>query len=177
MSCKRAEQPLKTCEPSCVPGADRPFFIPMVHSPPGAVGHVAALELPSQEGRARSHGTHSSTGAHLVKEARFRAEGHVAAPELTSVRRRGPSPRDTWWHRSLPLQGGAVRSYSLRGSEWMHALLVFRIPTMPIEISSYKEFLRDGHATNQCVQLLLQLHLNTLIETYLRGVSTNNIKN
>jgi hypothetical protein len=48
---------------------------------------------------------------------------------------------------------------------------------MPIEIFSYKEFLREGHTTNQCVQLLLELHLNVLIETYLRGVNTKNIKN
>jgi hypothetical protein len=48
---------------------------------------------------------------------------------------------------------------------------------MSIDISSYKELLKDGHTTNQCVQLLLELHLNTLIETYLRGVNTNNIKN
>jgi hypothetical protein len=47
---------------------------------------------------------------------------------------------------------------------------------MPIEIS-YKELLRDGYTTTQCVQLLPELHLNALIETYLRGVSTNNIKN
>jgi hypothetical protein len=48
---------------------------------------------------------------------------------------------------------------------------------MSIEISSYKELLRDGHTTNQCVQLLPELHFNTLIETYLRGLSTNDIKN
>jgi hypothetical protein len=48
---------------------------------------------------------------------------------------------------------------------------------MPIEISSYKEFLGYEHTTNQCVQLLLKLYLNTLIETYLRDASTNNIKN
>jgi hypothetical protein len=64
-----------------------PFFIPVVHSPLGAMGHVAVLELPSQEGRARRHGTHGSTGAHLIKEARFGAEGHVAASELALVRR------------------------------------------------------------------------------------------
>jgi hypothetical protein len=29
---------LDTCEPSCVPEAARPFFIPVVHSPLGAVG-------------------------------------------------------------------------------------------------------------------------------------------
>jgi hypothetical protein len=63
------------------------FFILVVHSLLGAVGHVAAPELPFQEGRARSHRTHGSAGAHLSKEARSGAEGHVAAPELTSARR------------------------------------------------------------------------------------------
>jgi hypothetical protein len=48
------ERALETCEPSCVPEAGRPFFIYVVHSPPGAVGHVAVPELPSQEGRAQS---------------------------------------------------------------------------------------------------------------------------
>jgi hypothetical protein len=37
---------LDTCEPSCVPGAVMPFFIPVVHSPLGAVGYVAAPESP-----------------------------------------------------------------------------------------------------------------------------------
>jgi hypothetical protein len=43
---------LDICEPSCVPGAARPFFIPVVHSPLGAVGYVASLELSSQGGEA-----------------------------------------------------------------------------------------------------------------------------
>jgi hypothetical protein len=43
---------LDTCEPSCVSGAARPFFISMVHSPLGAVGYVAAPELPSRGGEA-----------------------------------------------------------------------------------------------------------------------------
>jgi hypothetical protein len=63
------ERALETGEPSCVPRAAKPFIIHVVHSPPGAVGHVAAPELPS----ARRRGP--------------RAIGHVAAPELTSVRR------------------------------------------------------------------------------------------
>jgi hypothetical protein len=96
MTCKCTEQPLETCEPSCVPGAARFFFIPVVHNPLEAVGYVAAPELFSQGGRARSYGACGSIGAHLVREARSRAEGHVAAPELTSIRRRGPGPRDTW---------------------------------------------------------------------------------
>jgi hypothetical protein len=43
---------LDTCEPSCVPGAARPFFIPVVHSPLGTMGYVAAPELSSQGGEA-----------------------------------------------------------------------------------------------------------------------------
>jgi hypothetical protein len=46
------DRTLDTCEPSCVPGAARPFFIPVVHSPLGAVGYVAALELSSRGGEA-----------------------------------------------------------------------------------------------------------------------------
>jgi hypothetical protein len=60
----------------------------------------------------------------------------------------------------------------------MHPIETYSSRTyMPIEVSSYKELLRDGHTTNQCIQLLPELSLNALIETYLRGVSTNNIKN
>jgi hypothetical protein len=36
---------LETCDPSCVPRAARPFFIPVVHSPLETMGYVAALEL------------------------------------------------------------------------------------------------------------------------------------
>jgi hypothetical protein len=45
---------LDTCEPSCVPGAARPFFIPMAHNSLGAVGYVAASELSSWEGDVRA---------------------------------------------------------------------------------------------------------------------------
>jgi hypothetical protein len=84
VTCDRA---LDTCELSCVPGAAWPFFIPVVHSPLGAMGYVAAPELSSQGGRARSHGTCGSAGAHLGREVRSGAEEHVAAPELNSARR------------------------------------------------------------------------------------------
>jgi hypothetical protein len=46
------DRALDTCEPSCVPGAARHFFIPVVHSPLGAVGYVAAPELSSRGGEA-----------------------------------------------------------------------------------------------------------------------------
>jgi hypothetical protein len=41
------ERALETCEPSYVRRVAGPFFILVVHSPLGAAGHVAALELPS----------------------------------------------------------------------------------------------------------------------------------
>jgi hypothetical protein len=60
----------------------------------------------------------------------------------------------------------------------MHPIKTYSSRTyMPIEVSFYKEFLRDGHTTNHRIQLLPIVSLNALIETYLRGVSTNNIKN
>jgi hypothetical protein len=83
-------------EPSCVPRVAKPFFIPMVHNPLGAVGHMVAPELSPQEGRARSYGTHGSVVAHLGREVRSRALGHMAAPEPTLAGGRGPGLRDTW---------------------------------------------------------------------------------
>jgi hypothetical protein len=51
---------LDACEPSCVPGAARPFFIPVVYSPLGAVGYVEAPELSSQGGEAGTTWQHRS---------------------------------------------------------------------------------------------------------------------
>jgi hypothetical protein len=82
------------------------FFIPTVQSPPGAVRHVAAPELPSQEGRVSSHETRDSTGTHLIKEAMIGAKGHVVAPKLISAMRQESEVRDTWERRSSPQQGG-----------------------------------------------------------------------
>jgi hypothetical protein len=49
----------------------------------------------------------------------------------------------------------------------MHPIETYSTRTyMSIKVS-YKELLRDGHITNQCVQLLSELPLNALIETYL----------
>jgi hypothetical protein len=45
-----SDRALDTCEPSCVTGAARPFFIPVVHNPLGAVGYVAAPEPSSRIG-------------------------------------------------------------------------------------------------------------------------------
>jgi hypothetical protein len=111
---------LDTCEPSCVPVAAKNFFIPVVHTPLGTVGYVAAPETSSRGGGARSHGTRDSARAHLDREARSRTEEHVAAPELNSARRRGPGPRDTWQHRSSPQQGGEVRGCGTCGGSRSH---------------------------------------------------------
>jgi hypothetical protein len=64
---------------------------------------VVASELTLAGGKVRGRGTHGSTGAHLSKDARFGAKGHVAMLELTSARRQGPGLQDTWRLRSPPL--------------------------------------------------------------------------
>jgi hypothetical protein len=85
---------LDTCEPSCVPGAARPFFIPMVHNPLGSWGTWQHQSSPLREMRP---GPRGSAGAHLGREARSGAEEHVAAPELS-------------------FQGGRAQSHGTRGS-------------------------------------------------------------
>jgi hypothetical protein len=75
------DRALDTCEPSYVPGATRPFFIPVVHNPLGGVGMWQHRSSPLGEARS---GPHGNAGAHLGREARSRAEEHVAAPELSS---------------------------------------------------------------------------------------------
>jgi hypothetical protein len=78
-----------------VPRAAKTFFISVVHRPLGAVGDVTAPEFSPWGSRARNNGTRRSVGAHLGREASSEAEGHVAMPELSSARRRGPVLRDT----------------------------------------------------------------------------------
>jgi hypothetical protein len=109
---------LKTRESIYVPKAVKSFFIFGVHSPSGTVGYMAAPELPYQKVRAPSRGTHGSAGARLNKEVRSEAVRHMAAPELTSVRRRGPGPRDTW--RCRHLQGGEIWGRGTRGGAGAH---------------------------------------------------------
>jgi hypothetical protein len=114
------ERALEIREPSYMPRAAKPFFIHVDHSPPGAVGHMVAPELPSQEGKARSRETHGGIGAHLSKEARSEAVGHVTASELTSTRRPGSELRDMWWRRSSPQQGSELRSRRTCGGSGAH---------------------------------------------------------
>jgi hypothetical protein len=56
---------------------------------------VTVSELSSRGGRAQSHETRGSAEAHLDREVMSRAEEHVTAPELNSVRRRDLRPCDT----------------------------------------------------------------------------------
>jgi hypothetical protein len=91
---------LGTCIPSCTGRTGRLFFM-----------------LKATTG---SHGTRGSTGAHLSREARFEAIGHVAALELTLIERRGSEPYDTWQRRSPPQTGGQVRNHSSRDSAGVH---------------------------------------------------------
>jgi hypothetical protein len=51
---------LDTYELSCVPGAASHFFIPVVHSPLGAVGYMAAPEISSRGGEAGATWQHRS---------------------------------------------------------------------------------------------------------------------
>jgi hypothetical protein len=87
------DRALETCEPTYVPRAAKPFFIPVVHNLLGVVGYVAAPKLSSRGGRPQSHETRGSAIAHLGTEARSEAEKHVAASELSSQGCRGPGPR------------------------------------------------------------------------------------
>jgi hypothetical protein len=48
----RRDRALDTCEPSYIPEAARPFFIPVVHSPLGTAWYVTAPELSSRGGGA-----------------------------------------------------------------------------------------------------------------------------
>jgi hypothetical protein len=51
---------------------------------------------PQQGGEVRSYGPRGSTRAHLNKEVRSGAAGHVAAPKPTSAGRCGPKLQLTW---------------------------------------------------------------------------------
>jgi hypothetical protein len=102
------ERALEIWESSYVPSTAKPFFIRVAHSPLGAMGYVAAPELSSWGGRARSYGTRGSTRVHLDREVRSGAEEHVAASELNSARRRGPGPRgSTRVHLGRKARSGA----------------------------------------------------------------------
>jgi hypothetical protein len=132
------DRALKTHEFSCVARTGRPFFIPVVHSPSGVMGHVVAPELSSQEDRAPSHGTRDSIGTPLSRRQRSEswdtwqhhssplrkagpeAMGHMAAPELTSSMRQWPEPRDTWQRRSSLQQGGEIWGRGTRGGVRAH---------------------------------------------------------
>jgi hypothetical protein len=88
---------------------------PLGEAEPGAMGHVATSKPTSagrrgselrnmwqrrsstqQGGEARGHGPRGNTGAHLSKEVRSGATGHVALAEPTSAGRCGPKLQLAW---------------------------------------------------------------------------------
>jgi hypothetical protein len=89
---------LDTCEPSCVPGQLGPSLFLWSTARWGPWGTWQHRSSPLEEARP---GPRDSTGAHLGREARFGAEEHVAAPELSS-------------------RGGRARSHGTRGSAGAH---------------------------------------------------------
>jgi hypothetical protein len=90
----------------------------------GAAGHVVAPELPwAGQQELEPHDTWGPRAAPSWA-AGAGAAGHVAAPELPLAGQRELEPQDTWQRRSPPQQGGEARSYNLRGSTWIHALLL-----------------------------------------------------
>jgi hypothetical protein len=95
------ERALETYEPNCVPRTVKSFFIPMIHSPSGATGHVTTPELRSQKGRAPGRGRRGSTGALLSEK-------------------QSPESWDTWQHRNSPQQGGEIWSRGTCGSAGAH---------------------------------------------------------
>jgi hypothetical protein len=95
------ERALKTREPSCVPRAVKPFFIPVVHSPSGPWNTWKHRSSP-------------------LRKAEPGAMRHMAAPELTSSRRQGLKPKNTWQCRSSPQQGGVVRGRGTHGDTRAH---------------------------------------------------------
>jgi hypothetical protein len=71
-------------------------------------------------------GPRGSAGAHLDREARSGAEEHVAAPEPTSLGRRGPELRNMWWRRSSTQQRDEARGHEPHGSTGAHLSMEVR---------------------------------------------------
>jgi hypothetical protein len=108
---------LDTYEPSCVRGAARPFFIPMVHSPLGAVGYMVASELSSWGGEAGATWQRRSPPRQGGEVRSCGMRGGVGA--LLSGRQ-SLGPRDTWQCQSSPQQGGEVQGHGTHDGSGAH---------------------------------------------------------
>jgi hypothetical protein len=98
---------------------------PLRKAEPRAVGHVAALELTSQEVKAQSRGIRGSAGGHLSMEAMSEAVGHVVAPEPTSAVRCVLKLQLTWQRvdaRPAPCLDLELVCGSTRSSGYRHSL-------------------------------------------------------
>jgi hypothetical protein len=111
---------LDTCEPSYVPGAARHFFIPVVHSPLGVMGYVAAPEPTSAGRRGPELRNTWQRRSSLLGEGELEAMGHVAASEPTSTERRGPKLSNMWQHWSSTQQGGEAWGHETCGCTGAH---------------------------------------------------------
>jgi uncharacterized protein YqgV (UPF0045/DUF77 family) len=83
---------LGTCVPSYTNKSARLFFMLEIRGSQGVAGHVAASDPPQPGGEVQRHRTRGSAGAHLSREVRSGAIGHVAALEPTSAGRQGLEP-------------------------------------------------------------------------------------
>jgi hypothetical protein len=101
------DRALDTCEPSCVPGAGRPLFIPVVHSPLETVGYVAAPELSSRGGEAGATWQHRNPPR---QGGEVQSRGTCGSAGALLLKRQSPEPCDMWKRRSPPWQGGEAHS-------------------------------------------------------------------
>jgi hypothetical protein len=84
---------LETREPSCIGRPTRPFSIYLRPVALWERRDAWQRRYSHWSGdRVRSHRTRGSVGAHLCREVRSGAIGHVAVPEPTSAGRQGPEP-------------------------------------------------------------------------------------
>jgi hypothetical protein len=75
--------------------------------------------------------TRDNTGAHLSKEMRSGAVGHVAAPDPTSARSCGMKLQLAWYHVD-------AHPISCHDLEFIYGYLVFRVPTIYSSGSVYE---------------------------------------
>jgi hypothetical protein len=111
---------LGTCVPSCIRKPARFFFMRE------ACGHKGPRDMwprrspPQPGGEVWSRVTCGSAKAHLSREVRSGAKGHVAVPEPISTRRRGLELQVTLQRRGPPQPGGKIRSHRTHGSAGAH---------------------------------------------------------
>jgi hypothetical protein len=111
---------LGICVPSCTARPTR-FFLCLRHVAHRETWNTWQHRSTSQlGGKVQSHRIRDRTRAHLSREVRSRATGHVAALEPTSVGKRGLEPQNTWQRWNPRQSGDEVWSHRIRGSTRAH---------------------------------------------------------